>query len=147
MQTLEAAARQLRVPLEPVEVRRVSEYETAFERLRGQRADALIVFENFLNNAHSQRIADLALANGLPTIFELALFVAAGGLMAYGPTPDEWLSVIALQAVKALRGAKPADIPVQQPTRFELVINLKTAKALSLTIPASLLARADQVIE
>ena len=105
------------------------------------------MFENFLNTAHRRRIADLALATGLLTIFELSSFVADGGLIAYGPTPNEWLSVLAAQTVKILRGAGAADIPVQQPTKFELVINLKTAKALGLTIPPSVLGRADEVIE
>jgi len=147
MEAVEAAARQLQVQLQPVEVRSVAEYEAAFDKLRSRRGDALIVFENFLNNAHSQRIADLALTSHLPTIFELSSFVAAGGLISYGPTPEEWFSVLASQAVKILRGARPAEIPVQQPTRFELTINLKTAKALGITIPPSLLGRADQLIQ
>jgi putative tryptophan/tyrosine transport system substrate-binding protein len=147
MEAVETAARQMLLQLQPVEVRRVAEYEAAFETLRSQRADALIVFENVLNNTHRQRIADLALASRLPTIFELRIFVDTGGLMSYGPTPEEWLSVLASQAVKILRGAKPASIPVQQPTKFELTINLKTARALGLTLPPSLLLRAHHVIE
>lgn len=147
MEAVAAAAHQLRIQLQPVEVRRVAEYEAAFDTLRSQRAEALIVFENVLNNTHRQRITDLALARRLPTIFELPLFVAAGGLMAYGPTPDEWYGVLASQAIKILRGARPAEIPVQQPTRFELTLNLKTARTLGLTVPPPLLLRADRVIE
>src|SRR5262245_3079498 len=147
MAAVEAAARQLLVQLQPVEVRRAADYEVAFQTLRSQRADVLMVFENVLNNVHHQRIADLAIANRLPTIFELRHFVDAGGLLSYGPTPEEWLSVLALQAVKVLRGTKPASIPVQQPTRFELTINLRTAKALGLTVPPPLLLRADHLVE
>jgi len=147
MEAVGTAARQLLLQLQPVEVRRVADYEVVFETLRSRRADVLIVFENVLNNVHPQRIADLAIAGRLPTMFELRHFVDAGGLMSYGPTPEEWLRVLASQAVKILRGAKPASIPVQQPTKFELTINLRTARTLGLTVSSSLLLRADHVVE
>ena len=95
----------------------------------------------------ARRLSDLAIKHRLPTVFSLKEFVIVGGLMSYGPDRTELFRRTATYVDKILRGAKPADLPVEQPTKFELVINLKTAKALGLTIPPSLLQRADQVIE
>jgi putative ABC transport system substrate-binding protein len=104
------------------------------------------VLEDGLTNSQSFRVVDVALKGRLPAVFGLSNFVVAGGFMSYGPSrPEQWRKA-ALLTDKILRGAKPADLPVEQPTKFELVINLKTSKALGLTIPQSLLLRADEVI-
>ena len=109
--------------------------------------DAITVLEDPMTNSQSPRVVDVALKGGVPAVFGLSNFVAAGGFMSFGPSrPDMWRRA-ALLTDKILRGAKPGELPVEQPTKFELVINLKTAKALGLTIPPALLARADQVIE
>jgi hypothetical protein len=109
--------------------------------------EALIVLDESWTLLHATQIAALAIKQRLPTMHSFREAVVAGGLMSYGPSVAEMLSISATYVVKILKGAKPGDRPVEQPTKFELVINLKTAKALGLTIPPSLLARADQVIE
>ena len=98
-------------------------------------------------SANSRRVAELATTNRLPTIYGLRQLVEEGGLMAYGPSVAELVRQAVSYVDKILKGAKPADLPIEQPTKFELVINLKTAKALGLTIPQSVLGRADHVIE
>ncbi len=116
-------------------------------RMIKERPDGLFVTLDAFTSLHRGRIAELAARHRLPAIYELREYVDAGGLMAYGPSiPDMWRRA-ATYVDKILKGAKPADLPVEQPTKFELVINLKTAKALGLTIPQSVLVRADQVIE
>jgi putative tryptophan/tyrosine transport system substrate-binding protein len=117
-----------------------------FEGLNG-RADALYVCGDPLMDTHRVRINMLALAARLPTMHGVREYVEAGGLMSYGPSFTSLFRRTADLVDKILRGAKPSDIPVEQPTKFELVINAKTAKALGLTVPPSLLARADEVIE
>ena len=118
----------------------------AFDALKG-RADALYVCADPLMNTHRIRVNTLALAARLPTMHGLREYVEAGGLMSYGPNFPDFLRRAADYVDKILRGAKPGDIPVEQPTKFDLIINLTTAKALGLDIPATLLARADEVIE
>ncbi|HSE67694.1 MAG TPA: ABC transporter substrate-binding protein [Gemmatimonadales bacterium] len=113
----------------------------------GQGRSGLVVLEDAMINVCSSQIADVAVKHRLPTIFGLPTFAEAGGLMAYGPNRRELWRRAAIFVDKILKGARPGDLPVEQPTKFELVINLKTAKALGLTIPPSLLQRADQVIE
>jgi len=108
---------------------------------------ALVVLEDAMINVCSNQIADVAVKHRLPAIFGLAAFAEAGGLMAYGPNRIELWRRAAVIADKILRGAKPGELPVEQSVRFDMTINLKTAKALGLTIPPSLLVRADQVIE
>jgi putative ABC transport system substrate-binding protein len=111
------------------------------------RAGALTVFPAPMFSIERRRLAELAANNRLPTMFSFRDYVDAGGLMAYGPSIADLFRRAAAYVDKILKGAKPADLPVEQPTTFELVINLKTAKALGLTIPPSLLGRADEVIQ
>ena len=100
-----------------------------------------------MRRIHAKRVAELAIKHRLPTMHSFREAVVAGGLMSYGPTAAEMLSISANYVQKILKGAKPADLPVEQPTKFELVINLKTAKALGLTIPQTVILQADQLIE
>ena len=128
------------------EIRRAEDIAPAFEALKG-RADALYVVADPLMNTNRVRINTLALGARLPTMHGIREYVEAGGLMSYGPNYPDLFRRAGDYVDKILRGAKPADLPVEQPTKFELVINLKTAKALGLDIPPTLLARADEVIE
>ena len=123
------------------------DFDGAFEAVRKQRPDAMITAEDPLTFNYRKRIADFATAQQLPSLSGLSEFAKAGGLLSYGPNEVDYTRRAAGYVDKILKGAKPADLPVQQPTEFELVINLKTAKALGITIPPSLLARADEVIE
>jgi putative ABC transport system substrate-binding protein len=144
---LEAAARQLNVALEVVNIRSSDDFEGAFAAMVGKRVGALIVGAGPLTYMRRQQIADLALKHRLPAITSLNEFAQGGLLMSYGPNLPEMYRRAASYVAKILRGAKPADLPVEQPTKFVLVINLKTAKALGITIPQSLLLRADEVIQ
>jgi putative ABC transport system substrate-binding protein len=124
-----------------------SEIDAAFASLAGQHADAMILASDpFFASRRAQLVA-LAAHHAIPTVYQFAEFVTSGGLMSYGPSLAAISHESGVYAGKILKGAKPADLPVQQPTRFELVINLKTAKALGLTVSQSILARADEVIE
>jgi len=143
----EAAARVLKTQLQMVAVRSPDEFESALSVMAEQRVGALVVIADVLTIAHRERIASLALQNRLPAISEFRDFAVSGGLAAYGPDAIDTARRAAGYVDKILKGAKPADLPVEQPTKFELVINMKTAKALGLTIAPSLLLRADQVIE
>src|SRR5215213_7835123 len=129
-----------------LEIRRAEDIEPAFAA-RDHRADALFVSPDPLVNTHRVRINTLALSARLPTMHTFRESVEAGGLMSYGPNFPELYRRAAAFADKILRGARPADIPVEQPTKFDLILNLTTAKALGLTVPPSLVARADEVIE
>jgi putative ABC transport system substrate-binding protein len=142
----QAAARGLGVKLQPQEVRDPHTFGQAFAAMRQAHADALITFGDVFTLQHRTRIVTFATQSQLPAIYELKPFVEAGGLMAYGPRPKEMFQRVAGYVDKILKGTKPGDLPVEQPTTFELVINLKTAKALGLTIPPSLLSQADEVI-
>ena len=146
MREVEAAARTLGLEVIASEVRRGEDIVPAFEALNG-RADALYVCIDPLVNSHRIRINTLALAARLPTSYANREAVEAGGLMSYGPNQADLYRRAADLVDKVLRGTKPADIPVEQPRKFDLVINLTTAKALRLTIPESFLLRADEVIE
>jgi putative ABC transport system substrate-binding protein len=143
----ESAARSLRLQLQSVEVNRADDFSRAFAALTTGRAEALTVAAFSLAFRNRNQIASLAQQNRLPSIFGLREFADAGGLMAYGPNDADGWRRAATYVDKIRKGAKPGDLPVEQATKFELVINLKTAKALGLTIPPSLLLRADQVIE
>jgi putative ABC transport system substrate-binding protein len=129
-----------------LEIRRAEDIAPAFEAVKN-RTDALYVFSEPLMNANRVKINTLALGARIPTIFGFREFVDAGGLMSYGPNFADLFRHAADFVDKILRGAKPADLPVQQPTKFDLIINLTTAKALGLKIPESFLLRADEVIE
>jgi len=142
----ELAARALGVQFQILEARDPAELDGAFSAMAQERAAALFVVADPMFFGHRSRIADLAAKHRLPTIFASRGFVEAGGLMAYAPNVDEIYRRAAAYVDRILKGAKPSDLPVEQPTRFELVINLRTAKALGLTIPRSLLVRADEVI-
>jgi putative ABC transport system substrate-binding protein len=144
---LMTAAPALGVELQSVEVRSPDDFSAAFATLSASRVHALLALGNPINFWGRQLIADFALRNRLPSIYDERLFVDAGGLMSYAPSFTDSFRRAATYVDKILKGAKPADLPVEQPTKFELVINAKTAKALSLTIPPSVLARADEVIQ
>jgi putative tryptophan/tyrosine transport system substrate-binding protein len=144
--TVQVAARSLGLEVAPFEIRRAEDIAPVFEVLKSQ-ADALYVVDNALVNTNHKLIITLALGARLPTIFSLRNYVQAGGLMSYGPNFPEMFRRAAEITDKILRGAKPGDIPVEQPTKFDLVINLRTAKALDLVFPDKLIALADEVIE
>ena len=146
MRELQTAARMLGLEVVPFEIRRAEDIAPAFEALKG-RAEALYVVGDALVMTHRVRINTLALAARLPTNFNYREYVEAGGLMSYGANFPDLFRRAADYVDKILRGAKPGDIPVEQPTKFDLVINLTTAKALGVEIPPTLLARADEVIE
>ncbi len=141
------AARVLGITLQSVEIRGPDEFDSAFSAMTRQRASALITFSDPVIVHHGRRIVDLAAKSRLPAIYSFREAVDAGGLMFYGPSIPDLFRRAATHVGKILKGAKPGDLPVEQPTKFELVINLKTAKALGLTIPPSIRARADQMIE
>jgi putative tryptophan/tyrosine transport system substrate-binding protein len=142
----QAAARALGLEVTTAELRRAEDISPAFDALKG-RADALYVCVDPLVNTHRIRINILAVAARLPTIYLFREYVEVGGLMSYGPNDLDMFRRAANFVDKILRGAKPADLPVEQPTKFDLVINLTTAKALGLTIPEPFLLRVDEVIE
>ena len=144
--SIRAAASMLGVTLVHAE-QSTSNYFDAFDLITRERPHALFVATNPMNYVNRQTIAEFAVEQQMPGVYPLREFVDAGGLMSYGVNLVDLFSRAAGYVDKILKGAKPADLPVQQPTKFELVINLKTAKALGLTIPPSILARADEVIE
>ena len=143
---IQASARTIALEVIPLEIRRGEDIVPAFEALKDH-AEALYVVIDALTNTHRVRINTLALAERLPTMHAIREGVEAGGLMSYGPNLPDLFRRAADHVDKILRGSKPADIPVEQPTKFDFVINLTTAKALGLKIPPTLLARADEVIE
>jgi putative ABC transport system substrate-binding protein len=148
LHNLTVAARALGLHLHVVEVRRADELDAAFAALPPAGADALLVMDDalVLSSRLGGRLADLAATSRLPAMYEWREWVVAGGLMAYGPSLRDIYRRAATYVDKLLKGATPADLPVEQPTKFELVINLKIAKALGITLPPSLLLLADEVI-
>jgi len=144
---IEVAARTLGLQLQFLEVRDPNGFEAAFSSMTRERAGALIVLVDAMFFTHRKRIVDLAAKSRLPAIYQRREFVEDGGLFALGPSLVDLFRRSAAYVDKLLRGAKPGELPVEQPTKFELVINLKTAKALGLTIPPSVLIRADQIIQ
>jgi putative ABC transport system substrate-binding protein len=147
LKEMELAAQTLGVKLQPLEVREAKDMERAFSAATSKHAGAFTVLADPLMTEHRARILQLAGKHRLPGMYYAREWSEAGGLMAYGVSSAELSRRAATYVDKILKGAKPADLPVEQPTKFELVINLKTAKALGLTIPQSVLIRADQVIE
>jgi ABC-type uncharacterized transport system substrate-binding protein len=143
----EIAAAQSHVVLRSVGPRNLDELQAAFDEIARQRPDALLVTTEAFTRRYLKQILDFANDNRLSTMFEDSTYVEAGGLMSYGPDNRALFRRAAVLIDKILKGAKPADLPIEQPTKFELVINLKTAKALGLEVPPTLLARADEVIE
>ena len=143
----EAAARKLGLTVRTLKVAEAAEFENAFKTARSERAGAIQVLPSPYFAAERARLAELAARYRLPAVYEFRNYVEDGGLMSYGPSIDEMFHRTASYVDRILKGAKPGDLPIERPTKFELVINLKTAKALGLTIPPSVLGRADQVIE
>jgi len=144
----EAAASSLHLLLQPLEVRNVSDLEKAFQAAAREHADALVPLPNPVwALQYRTRLLELAASNRLPAIYHHRDFVDSGGLMAYGTNYDDLFRRAATYVDKILKGAKPGDLPVEQPTKFEFVINLKTAKQIGVTIPPNVLARADKVIK
>src|SRR5215813_7334671 len=146
-QETQAAASTLGLTLQSLEVHGPTAFNEAFDAATRDRADALVVLPDGLINSHRSQIVDFAATRRLPGMYPYREFVEAGGLMSYAPSYTDLFRRAATYVDKLLKGAKPADLPVEQPTKFEFVINLKTAQALGLTIPPSVLGRADQVIE
>ena len=144
---VEAAARLLGVTLRSFELRSVGDFDGAFLATTRARLDALLTFEDPLTLANRQRIVEFAAKRRLPAMYEPKEFAEAGGLMAYGPSFPDLYRRAATYVDKILKGTKPADLPVEQPMKFEFVINLKTAKQIGLTIPPNVLVRADRVIK
>ena len=147
LKTLEEAARQLGLQLQTVMARTAADLENAFSAMARAQAQAVVVFGYASYMAARQHVAELAMRHRLPTFFTWRDHVEAGGLMSYAPDIGDLVRRSAIYVDKILKGARPADLPVEQATKFELVINLKTAKALGLNIPQSLLLRADAVIQ
>jgi putative tryptophan/tyrosine transport system substrate-binding protein len=147
IENVKAAAESLGVQLQLLGARDPKEFDDAFAAMAKERAGALLVVADAVFNIHRARLVDLAVKNRLPSMYGIRESVEAGGLMFYGHDVLGQARHAATFVDKIFKGAKPADLPVQQPTKFELVINLKTAQALGLTVPPSVLARADEVIE
>jgi putative ABC transport system substrate-binding protein len=147
VEATEEAARGRSVALQLLEVTGPETFERAFEAAASARADALDILSSGLFNANKARLVELAARYHLPTMYEHDDFVRAGGLISYGPSIPDLFRRSAIYVDKILKGTEPGDLPVEQPTKFELVINLTVAKALGLEIPPALLARADEVIE
>jgi len=146
-QTMTAAAKELKLELHEVVVATPAELEVAVRKAKDQGAQALYIWPSGLTFSFGKQLAELALANRLPSIHPFRDSAVAGGLLSYAPSLTDIADRGAVYVDRILRGARPADLPVEQPTKFELVINLKTAKTLGLKIPSALRARADQVIE
>ena len=141
------AAGALAVELAPLEVRRAADFDAAFQTAINVRVDALYVVSSRLTAQHLDRIVTFAAEHRLPLAGGWGDWAQQGGLLSYGPNVDDMIGRAVAYVDRILKGAKPADLPVQQPSKFELVINMKAAKALDLDVPATLLASADEVIE
>ncbi len=147
VKSTQIAAQALGVRVTSAEVRAPTDFAPAFAAIAKARADGLIPLVETLTITHRKQIGEFAVKNQLPTMAELREFAEAGSLMTYGPSQTDLYRHAATYVDKILKGAKPGDLPIEQPTKFELVVNLKTAKTLGLTIPQSVLVRADEVIQ
>jgi putative ABC transport system substrate-binding protein len=148
IEDFDQAARRLKMTVQALEVRGPNpDFEGVFEAAVKQRVSALITIRDAVTASHLKRIADLAIKRRLPSMNEDSPYVEAGGLMSYSANDAEQFRRAAVYIDKILKGAKPADLPVEQPTKFEMVINLKTAKQIGVTIPPNVLVRADRVIK
>ena len=147
LRAVEAASRERGWKILPLEIRDARDLEGAIRTAAGARAGALFVSSGGILFPHTRRVAELAAKSRLPAIYELGEYAEAGGLISYGPDINDIWRRSAVFVDKVLKGAKPAELPVEQPTKFELVVNLRAAKRLGLTIPPTVLVRADQVIE
>jgi putative ABC transport system substrate-binding protein len=143
---IEVTAQALGVQVQPLEVRSPEEFESAFKAATGARVQAMMILQTNLTNTHLKRIVELATKNRLPSMLGESGLMDSGGLMSYGPNYADLFRRAAIHVDKILKRAKPADLPVEQPTKFEFVINMKTAKQIGLAIPPNVLARADKVI-
>ena len=146
-QASEAAAKVMGIAVQPLGVREPDDFEQAFAAMTREKPDAILMVADSLTTLNRKRVFDFAAANGLPAIYEFDFLVRDGGLMSYSVDLDEGMGRVAALVDRILKGAKPADLPLEQPTRFKFAFNLKTAKALGLSVPPTLLARADEVIE
>jgi putative ABC transport system substrate-binding protein len=147
MRAIQAASRTLGVTVRPLGVHSLEDFEVAFTAMTQERPDALFVVADPLVIANRKRILDFTARHRLPAMYEGRAHVVDGGLMAYGPSSDDRSRRAAAFVDKILNGARPADLPVEQPMRLKLVVNLKTAKTLGLELPPSILIRADEVIQ
>ena len=143
----ETAARALGITIQPVQVEAPAEFQDAYATIRKDHVDALIIIQNSFTFVHSKQLFELAAKSRLPSMCEGSLWTENGCLMSYGPDLPSQYRRAAVFVDKILKGAKPADLPVEQPTKFDLIINLKTAKQVELTIPPNVLAHADKVIK
>jgi len=146
LEHVQAVARALSITVHTMPVHRPEEFDDAFNAAVEARVQGLLTLEDPFTIAHRKRITDLALMHRLPAVYAVRPFVDAGGLMSYGPDRNDQSRLAATYVDRILRGAHPADLPVQQPTHFKLIVNLKTARAIGLTLPPSIMVRADQVI-
>ncbi|MFZ1048574.1 MAG: ABC transporter substrate-binding protein, partial [Pseudolabrys sp.] len=147
VQALQPAARALGLKLHIVNATADRDFDTVFATLAQQRASALLISTDTFFNTRAEQLAALSFRHAVPAIYQYRPFVAAGGLMSYGSDETEYYRLAGIYAGRILKGEKPADLPVQQLTKVELMINLKTAKALGITVPQSVQSRADEVIE
>ena len=143
----EIAAQSLGVSISSVQVRSADEFAGAFAAMKKENANALVIIQGSLNNSHIKQLAELAAKNSLPSIGESPDYADGGSLISYGANPNHLWQRGAIFVDKILKGANPADLPVEQPTKFDFVINLKTAKQIGITIPPQVLAKADRVIK
>jgi putative ABC transport system substrate-binding protein len=144
---IQTAAPMLGMTVQPLGVQEAKDIDSAIAAMTEERPDALFMITDVLTSRYTRQVLDFAVQHQLPTMFQSSGPVAEGGLMSYGPSLTDSLRRAAYYVDRILKGAKPEDLPVEQPTKFELVVNLKAAKAIGLTIPESFLARADEVIE
>jgi putative tryptophan/tyrosine transport system substrate-binding protein len=143
----EAGAKQMGINVQPLGVREPADFDRAFAAMNSDMPDAILMVHDALTSLNRKRVFEFASAHRLPAIYEDALYVRDGGLMSYGPDLNESLARVAALVDRILKGAKPAELPFEQPTLFRFVLNLKTAKSLGLTVPLTLHASADEVIE